>query len=145
MKIKLIVTDTKPLGFTTCGYWRFTEPHNKGTLEIYVARMKSRRHFLAVLGHECIEVAYCWLFGVTTEAADEFDKVYERGYAMGAIPMDWEPGHNAHCCYHWGHMLGVLWEHIWIYGTFGNFRAYCQECDEIMQIFARADVVEKGA
>lgn len=134
--MKIIVTDTKPLGYTTVGYWRWTKPNNKGTLEIYVARMKSRRHFLAVLGHECLEAFYCWLFGVSTEAADAFDQIYEKGYDAGVIPMEWEPGHNAHCPYHWGHMAGVVWEYICIYGSFGSWKSYEEECNRIMEIFA---------
>jgi hypothetical protein len=120
--------------FTTLGYWWFDEPQNKGTLNIEVVKLSDWRFEAAVWGHELIEILYCKIVGVTTEQADEFDAMYERGYANGSIPKSREPGHDPKCCYHWGHMMGVAWEHICVYGTFASWSRYLAECDKLMGI-----------
>ena len=120
--------------FTTIGYWWFEEPENRGTLNVEVLKMSDWRFEAAVWGHELIEILYCWLFRVTTEQADAFDQFYEDGYAAGTIAKSKEPGHDPKCPYHWGHMAGVLWEHICVYGTFGSWHRYSQECDRAMGI-----------
>ena len=137
--MKLFVTDKKPLGYTTVGYWRWTEKNNKGTLEVYVASVKVWRHFMAILGHELIEVFYCWLFHVTTEQADAFHQTYEDAYKAGTIHPSVEPGHDPKCPYHWGHMAGVCWEHFWIFCTFAGWKRYVSECDRIMDSWAKTE------
>jgi len=120
--------------FTTIGYWSWSEPQNSGTLHIEVVKMSDWRFEFAVWGHEIIEVAYCWLIGTTTEQADDFDAMYEKGYNDGTIPKTKEPGHDRKCPYHWGHMAGVAWEHICIFITFASWSKYLAECDKIMEI-----------
>jgi hypothetical protein len=136
VKIKFQRVISKPHGFTTVGYWSWSQPKNRGILTIEVVQMRDRRFELAVWGHECIEALYCWLFGVTTEEADKFDIFYEGEYAAGRIPLTSEPGHDRRCPYHWGHMIGVAWEYVCIYGTFASFKKYGAECDRIMEIFS---------
>jgi hypothetical protein len=135
--VKIIVTDKKPMGYTTVGYWAWDQPNNKGQLRVFVARMRSKRHFIAVLGHELVEVLYCWLFHVTTEQADAFDEMYEAGYKDGTIPLAREAGHDKKAPYHAGHMLGVCWEHFWIAVSFASWKAYNDECDLIMDIMSK--------
>lgn len=136
MKIKFKTVDSRPHGFVTVGYWSWSEPNNKGTLTIEVARMSDWRFSAAVWGHEILEALYCWIFRVTTEEADEFDKAYERGYADGSIPLQNEPGDDPLCPYFRGHRLGVFWEYLCIYATFAGWNRYASECDRIMEIFA---------
>lgn len=116
------------------GYWYWTRPGNRGQLVIQVMRMKDWRHAAAVWGHECIEAFYCWFFHITTEAADKFDLMYEDGYRTGKYKLSQEPGHDPACPYHWGHMLGVCWEHVCIRLLFASWSAYNAECDFLMGI-----------
>jgi hypothetical protein len=134
MKIVCKTVDGRPGGFTTCGYWSWSEPNNKGTLTIEVARFTDWRFALAVWGHEILEVIYCWIFGVTTEKADEFDAFYEREYDAGRIPKECEPGDDPRCPYYIGHRAGVFWEYLCIYCTFAGWSRYAQECNRIMGI-----------
>jgi hypothetical protein len=133
MKIRLERVNFRPGGFTTVGYWKWTLPHNKGTLIIQVHKLPWRFE-LAVWGHELVEVFYCWLFGITTEEADKFDSFYEQEYEVGRIPKTAEPGCDARCPYHWGHMAGIVWERICIYGTFASWKKYEIECNRVMGI-----------
>ena len=120
--------------FTTVGYWWFDQPNNKGTLNVEVVKMCDWRFELSVWGHELIEILYCWLFSVTTEEADEFDAYYEQCYIDDSISKEKEPGHDPKCPYHWGHMAGVCWEYICVYGTFASWKKYEAECNRIMDI-----------
>ena len=134
MKVKLKRLPGRHPVYTTVGYWSWDKPDNKGTLTIEVSKMKDWRHELAVWGHEIIEVFYCWLFGVTTEEADKFDSFYEAEYAAGRISPEDEAGDDRRCPYHWGHMGGVVWEHIVIRVTFASMVRYAEECNAIMGI-----------
>lgn len=136
MKIKFVTTNTAPGGFTTVGYWRWSEPQNKGTLIIEVARFSDWRYSLAVWGHELIEALYCKLRGITTEECDNFDALYEEGYADGSIAKEKEAGDDRRCPYHWGHMAGVCWEYICIYGTLASWRGYAKDCYRVMGVDA---------
>ena len=126
--------DTKPGGLTTVGYWRFTKPDNGGDLIVEVARMNDWRFMLSVYGHELIEALYCWMFHVTTEVCDDWDNYYERLYESGKVSPEVEPGHDPKCPYHWGHMGGVVWEYIAIYGTFASWKKYIDETNRVMEI-----------
>lgn len=121
-------------GFVTVGFWFWDKPNNKGTLTIQVCKMRDVRHEAAVWGHEILEAIYCWLFHVTTEVADAFDETYERLYEAGTVSKTVEPGCDPKCPYHWGHMAGIVWEHICIYGTFASWDAYNKECNRLMKI-----------
>lgn len=132
--IKFYRTDGPAFGYTTVGYWRWDQPNNKGCLHVYVTKMCDWRFELAVWGHEIVEILYCWLFGVTTEKADEFDNYYEAEYEAGRISPTEEPGCDPKCPYHWGHMMGIVWEHIAIHGTFASWKKYEAECNRVMGI-----------
>ncbi len=134
MRIKFHTTDGKPYGYLTVGYWRFDQPDNKGTLHIYVARMKCRRHYISVLGHELIEAVYCKLFGRTTEICDDFDNRCEREFKAGTRDVHVEPGFDPECPYHWGHVMGSWWEWVWIHATFANWKSYDKACNLVMGI-----------
>ena len=134
--MQFVTTGGQPFKTTTVGFWAWSEPKNKGTLLIQCAAMTSCCHELAVFGHECIEALYCWLRGITTEDCDKFDAFYEAEYEAGRIPKTQEAGHDPRCCYHWGHMAGVVWEYVCIYGTFGSWKAYGDDCNRIMGIEA---------
>lgn len=134
MKIKLETVKSFPSGFTTVGYWKFSEPENKGTLTIQVMHLSDWRFAAAVWGHEIVEAIYCWLFHITTEEADKFDIMYEDGYKTGKYTLDMEPGHDPSCPYHVGHMLGVVWEHFCIRLTFASWEKYEAECNRLMGI-----------
>lgn len=134
MKIKFQRMEMGQMPFLTVGYWKFDQPKNKGTLYIQVIKLRDWRFEAAVWGHEIIEAFYCWLLGITTEQADEFDAMYERGYNDGSISKDKEAGHDRRCPYHWGHMMGVVWEHIWIPLTLASWSKYNDECNRVMGI-----------
>lgn len=136
MKVKFQTVEKYPSGYTTVGYWFWTGPRNTGQLVIQVMRMSDWRFSAAVWGHEIIESLYCWLLGITTEEADKFDDVYERGYKDGSISITKEPGHDPKCPYHWGHMAGVCWEYLCIYTTFAGWKRYERECNKLMGITA---------
>ena len=135
---------SRPHGFVTVGYWSWDKPDNKGMLTIEVVKMQDWRHEFAVWGHECIEALYCKLFNVTTEVADAFDETYEAGYADGSIPLTKEPGHDPRCPYHWGHMLGVVWEYVCIYGLLASWKKYEVECNHIMGILSSEPVADSA-
>jgi hypothetical protein len=120
--------------FRTVGYWSWDKPDNKGILTVEVCKMSDWRFELAVWGHELIESVYCKLFHVTTEEADKFDQMYENGYNAGTIPLEKEPGHDPSCPYHRGHMMGVAWEYICVYGLLASWTKYVSECDRLMRI-----------
>lgn len=133
MKVKFQRTNEPPRGFTTVGYWWWNEPLNRGTLTIIVRRMPWRFE-MAVWGHEIIEAFWCWFWGITTEKCDSFDEFYEREYAEGRIPKTDEPGCDARCPYHWGHMLGIVWERLWITVSGGGWKRYESACNRVMGI-----------
>lgn len=118
--------------YTTCGYWWWERPNNKGTLHIEIRKMPSIRHEIAVWGHELIEVSWCWLRGITTEACDLFDDWFECQYLLGNVPKTMEGGFHRDCPYRTGHVLGFIWEWVWIHATFGSFDAYDRACNEAM-------------
>ncbi len=121
-------------GYLTVGYWFWDKPNNQGTLTVQVTRLCDWRFEAAVWGHELIEVFYCWLRHITTEVCDAFDESYERAYEAGTVSKSVEPGCDPKCPYHWGHMAGIVWEHICIYGTFASWTAYEKECNRVMKI-----------
>lgn len=135
MRIRFQRTESAPMGFTTVGYWYWSEPKNRGTLTIMVCRLPWRFE-AAVWGHELIEALYCKLLGITTEEADAFDEYYERQYELGTISKIEEPGDDPRCPYHRGHRMGVWWEHLWIYMTGGGWRKYDAACNKVMGIDA---------
>lgn len=134
MKVRFVRLDRRNSRFTTVGYWAWSQPGNKGTLTIEVAKLPDLRFELAVWGHEIIEALYCKLFGVTTEAADAFDELYERMYATGEKSPLEEAGDDRACPYHWGHMAGVVWEYVCIYGTLASWPKYAAACNAAMDI-----------
>lgn len=137
MKIRLQRVPDKSFiqnGFTTVGFWFWDKPKNKGTLTIQVTKMLDWRFEAAVWGHEIIEVFYCWMFKITTEECDVFDEGYERLYESGKVSKSVEPGCDPKCPYHWGHMAGIVWEHICIYGTLASWKKYDNECNRVMEI-----------
>lgn len=134
MRLRIERVDATPQGWTTVGWWGWSEPNNHGTLTIQVSRMKSRRYMAAVMGHEILEAAYCKLFKITTEECDRWDQWVESEYASGSIPKTVEAGDIRACPYFWGHQLGIIWEYLCIYGTFASMRCYEAECNRIMGI-----------
>ena len=134
MKITLQVTDGPPMGYTTVGFWRFEKPNNQGPLHLYVARLPDRRFFLSVLGHEFIEVMYCWMRGITTEQCDKFDDWMELEYSSGRIPKTFEGGFHKDCPYRIGHVMGSWWEWAFIHGTFASWKSYDKACNIVMKI-----------
>jgi len=120
--------------FVTVGYWHWTKPDNKGMLLVEVSKLPDWRFNIAVLGHELIEVFYCWLFKITTERCDRFDESYEKKYESGEVSPEFEPGCDPQCPYHWGHMAGIVWERLFIHGTLASWNKYNDECNKIMGI-----------
>jgi hypothetical protein len=120
--------------FVTVGYWHWTEPNNKGELLVEVSMLSDWRFNLAVLGHELIEVFYCWIFHKTTEECDRFDDIYEDLYKVGKVSPEVEPGTDPACPYHWGHMAGMVWEWLCIHLTLASWKKYDAECNKIMGI-----------
>lgn len=134
MKIRFETTDGMPHGLTTVGYWWFDQPWNGGTLHLESAKMRQKRFEIAVFGHELIEALYCRLRGITTEQCDIFDNECEWELIRGTRDKHKEPGFDKKCPYRWGHILGAAWEYAWIYGTFGSWKKYEQNCNQIMGI-----------
>lgn len=130
--IKLHRTDGPPHGYLTVGYWYFEKPNNKGTLHVEVANLPDWRFSLAVIGHEFIEVFYCWLFGITTERADKFDDWMEGEYESGRIPKDFEGGFHKDCPYRLGHLAGYVFEVICITLTLASWKKYGDACNRVM-------------
>ena len=132
MRIKLHITDGKPHGYTTVGYWMFDQPNNKGTLHLEVAKLPDWRYSLAVIGHEFIEAVFCWLFNRTTEECDVFDDRCEREMESGARDPYKEPGFDSESPYYGGHVMGSWWEWFVIHLTFASWTRYNQACNEAM-------------
>lgn len=133
MKFKFQRVDEAPRGFTTVGYWYWTEPDNRGTLTIMVRKLPWRFE-VAVWGHEILEAIWCWSWWIATEDCDRFDEFYEAEYAAGRIPRTEEPGCDKRCPYHGGHMLGIAWERFWIFISGGGWKKYEAACNQIMGI-----------
>lgn len=134
MKIKFITTETAPGGYTTVGYWRFTQPENKGELHIEVAKLPDRRFWIAVAGHELIEALWCKLRGITTETCDAFDDWAEGQYQLGNWPKTFEAGFYKTCPYKVGHVMGSYWERIIITLTGASWQTYDRACNDVMKI-----------
>ena len=113
-------------GGVTVGYWRWTRKFNCGDLHIHYIKMKSWRFNLAVIGHELIEAFYCWIFMITTEECDAWDIAHSENTEDHAFDKE--------CPYYWGHRFGTIFEYIFIYGSFGNWTKYDQECNKVMGI-----------
>lgn len=150
MKIKFhTITDGKFRGgtkdYTTCGYWYWEKPNNRGTLHVEVVKYQDWRYALAVWGHELIEAAWCWLRGITTEQCDFFDDLYEQEYEEGKQPLTSEGGFDKRCPYRVGHVLGSWWERLAIHATFASWTAYDQACNFAMGIDAPAGAPENPA
>lgn len=133
MKIR-VIPHAQHKYVTSIGYWYWTQPKNKGELIVEVSRMKSKRHVAAVIGHELIEAAYCKIFGITTEAADAFDDWMDVEYETGKYPLSYEGGFHPKCPYRIGHILGVVWEYVCVYGTFASWSSYERECNALLGI-----------
>lgn len=132
MKIKLVRTDSKPHGYTTVGWWGWTELMNRGTLVVEVSKLPDWRYSLAVIGHEFIEAAWCKLFRIYTEECDAFDDWMETQYASGNVRSDFEGGFHEHCPYRTGHVLGSWWERFVITVTFASWKSYDRACNDVM-------------
>lgn len=122
-----------PYGFTTVGYWMFAGLANSGDLCIYCAPLSRRRYAWAVIGHELIEAAYCWLRGITTGECDQWDAACEERLRAGALPLEVEPGDIRECPYYWGHQAGCWWERLVIFVTLASWSSYIAECLSIME------------
>jgi hypothetical protein len=129
-----ITSNLPPEAGTTCGFWRWDQSRNKGTLHIYCVPLSKRRYRWAVLGHEIIEAVYCKLFRVTTEEADRWDIAFERSYEVGEFPYSFEAGDHPDCPYFFGHRLGVAWEYFCVYCTFADWADYERDCCAAMGI-----------
>lgn len=136
MTIKVNRVDTKPHGYTTVGWWGFTGPANTGTLVIEIAELPDRRFYWAVLGHELIEAAWCWVCGITTQECDRWDTWFEGEYEAGRISKAVEAGDDRRCPYYVGHQFGIVWEYLCIYGTFASWTGYGNACNRLMGIEA---------
>ena len=128
MKLRLQRINQNEHRFTTLGYWFWDKPNNKGTLTIQISRMADRRHEWAVWGHELIEAFWCKLWGITTEKCDAYDEVFEKRFRAGEFTIEDEAGCQKDCPYHWGHMLGIVWEHVIIWLTCEYWYRYEQTC-----------------
>lgn len=131
MKIRLNIGTKLPVHFTTVGYWKFDGLCNTGTLQIYCVPLAQKRWVAAVVGHELIESLYCWWFKITTEQCDRWDSEFEKRYRGGTSPVEMEPGDDPQCPYHWGHLLGCVWERLCIALTFAGWKDYTAACDLI--------------
>lgn len=135
MSLRFHITDDLPeAAGTTCGYWSWDQPQNKGTLHIYCVPLPKRRFLAAVIGHELIESAWCKLWGITTEVCDRFDIWMEHEYELGHYPYTFEGGFHKACPYRRGHQMGCVMERIIIHFSFASWRDYSRCCNKAMNI-----------
>jgi hypothetical protein len=84
--------------YPTVGDWVWVDDNN---LQIRVSHLGDRRYEALVAVHELVEALLCREHGITTEAADAFDKAFEG---------DGEPGAAADCPYHLEHFHATVIE-----------------------------------
>ena len=81
--------------YPTVGDWVWIDDHN---LVIKVSHLGDRRYEALIAVHELVEALLCREHGITTEAADAFDK---------AFTGDGEPGDEPDCPYRREHAFAT--------------------------------------
>ena len=74
MNITIRTIPYDAMRYPTCGDWVFADEHN---LQITVAGIGDRRMEALIGVHELIEALLCDRRGITTQAVDAFDKMFE--------------------------------------------------------------------
>ena len=118
--VKIVPVAEIPYSNTT-GYWTYDEETKH--LVLWVAKMSSPIHELAVLYHEWKESTWAIEHGVTQKEGDDFDAAYKG-------PAEY-PGQDPKCPYYMGHMIGEAWERFIIAYFGGNWIEYDEETNRL--------------
>ena len=106
MKIIIETIPHQSQPYPTVGDWRRDA---EGTLRIRVSEEIGDRHALLVAVHELVEVALCEARGITTQAVDDFDRVFEANRPPGNFD---EPGDAAAAPYRREHFFATNIERL---------------------------------
>lgn len=123
-KIRLISMDEQR--FNTIGDWGRSE---SGEYFITIAMLPDYRHQVLVLIHELVEWTICMATGVSVEAADAFDELWEQELRQGKQPPEEEAGFDLRCPYRRGHIWGARAERFFAWLFRVDWKAYCNECE----------------
>lgn len=98
--------------YRTCGDWWFDKG---GDLEIRVSSLGDWREEALVAVHELREVLVCKHRGISQQAVDDFDMIYEQDRDEGRHGPEDEPGNDPKACYFEAHQLATATERALAY------------------------------
>ena len=120
--------------FTTVGDWGRSP---NGEYFITIARLPDYRHQVLVLIHELVEWTICMLTGVSVEAADAFDALWEQELRKGLHEPEDEAGYDTRCPYRKGHVWGGRAERFFAWLFRVDWNDYGDECDTYCKMLQR--------
>lgn len=123
MKITIQTIPHNRQYYRSPGNWKFDK---KGNLDIYVSCLGDWRKEALIAFHELREVLVCKHRGITQQAVDSFDMVYEQERDEGKHVKEDEPGNDPKAPYFEAHTLATAAERALAYDLGVNWDEYAQ-------------------
>lgn len=109
--------------YKTPGDWKFAD-NGSGDLEILVSLTGDWREEMLVAFHELREALVCIHRGISQQAVDSFDMIYEQDRKEGRHGPEDEPGNDPKACYFEAHQLATAAERALAYDLDVDWQEY---------------------